>query len=240
MPERRREKRPDSNDRRSFPRPPLWLNIAILVLAVAILGFGKLHRERIDRQFADVAFASENVTDEIARIREELSRKDMNRAALRSELQARLDHVESLRSDAFYLAIDTEARKLRLYYGDRMVREADVTIGQPGIVRSGSHQWTFAPLRGAFHVQKKATNPPWRVPDWVYTSRGEPVPEQRPVIAGGLGRYVIELPNDYVIHSPPPEESPLGGAKPASFMVPEEDLRAIWPRVNEEMRVYVF
>ena len=48
----------------------------------------------------------------------------------------------------------------------------------------------------------------------------------------GLGRYVIFLPNSYVIHSPPPPDSPLQGPKPGSFMVPEADLAAIWPRIT--------
>ncbi|HXM76073.1 MAG TPA: hypothetical protein VN971_04800, partial [Thermoanaerobaculia bacterium] len=57
---------------------------------------------------------------------------------------------------------------------------------------------------------------------------------------GGLGRYVIVLSEDAVIHSPPPPESPLKGVKPGSFLVPEADLAAIWKRVGPRTRVYVF
>jgi hypothetical protein len=70
--------------------------------------------------------------------------------------------------------------------------------------------------------------------------KGEKPPRQLPVVKNGLGRYVILLPNDYVIHSPPPADSPLKGAKPGSFMVPEADLAAIWKRIGPETRVYVF
>jgi len=59
-------------------------------------------------------------------------------------------------------------------------------------------------------------------------------------IEGGLGRYVIVLSEDAVIHSPPPPESPLKGVKPGSFLVPEADLAAIWKRVGPRTRVYVF
>ena len=62
----------------------------------------------------------------------------------------------------------------------------------------------------------------------------------RAVVPNGLGRYVIFLPNSYVIHSPPPPESPLQGPKPGSFMVSEADLAAIWPRITTQTRVYIF
>jgi hypothetical protein len=69
---------------------------------------------------------------------------------------------------------------------------------------------------------------------------GAAPPKSRPTVANGLGRYVIALGNQYVIHSPPPSDSPLKGAKPGSFMVPEADLAAIWKRIGPETRVYVF
>ena len=80
----------------------------------------------------------------------------------------------------------------------------------------------------------------WTVPEWVYRMNGEKPPKAPRTVANGLGRYVIVLENQYVIHSPPAADSPLRGAKPGSFMVPEADLAAIWKRVGPETRVYVF
>jgi hypothetical protein len=61
-----------------------------------------------------------------------------------------------------------------------------------------------------------------------------------PAVAAGLGKYVLVFAGSYVIHSPPPPDSPLKTVKPASFMVPEADLAAIWRRVGPGTRVYVF
>ena len=66
------------------------------------------------------------------------------------------------------------------------------------------------------------------------------VPETRPTVEDGLGKYVIFVGNGYAIHSPPAENSPLKGAKPGSFMVPDDDLRAIWPRIHIGTPVYIF
>jgi len=54
------------------------------------------------------------------------------------------------------------------------------------------------------------------------------------------GKYVILLPNGYIIHSPPPPGSPPPGAKPGSFMIAEDEMRAIWPRISATTRVYVY
>jgi hypothetical protein len=52
---------------------------------------------------------------------------------------------------------------------------------------------------------------------------------------------VLFLPNGYAIHTQPSEESPLQGVKPGSYMVPEDALRAIWPRiVTGKTQVYIF
>ncbi len=53
------------------------------------------------------------------------------------------------------------------------------------------------------------------------------------------GKYVIVLPNGYVIHSPPPP-GPLTGVKPGSFMIAEDEMRAIWPRISATTRVYIY
>jgi hypothetical protein len=89
-------------------------------------------------------------------------------------------------------------------------------------------------------VKTKHENGGWKAPEWVYAMNGRKPPRPLPTIPSGLGRYVIVLENDYVIHSPPPPESPLRGAKPGSFLVPEADLAAIWPRIGPPTRVYVF
>jgi hypothetical protein len=59
-------------------------------------------------------------------------------------------------------------------------------------------------------------------------------------VPAGLGKYVLVFAGSYVIHSPPAPDSPLKTVKPASFMVPEADLAAIWKRIGPGTRVYVF
>lgn len=242
MPERRKQKRPGSAERRSFPRPPLWLNLLILLLGIAGVVFARYHRERVSTRFAGVISAQQRTPADVAKVKEELAEMNLTEEALRKELDARTQFAERLNSEDFYLSLDTQQRKLRFHYGDAILRESEVIIGEQTNVESGENSWTFIPVKGTFKVEAKVVGYDWEVPEWLYAMKNEPVPPNRPTIDGGLGRYVIFLGDGYVIHSPPPEESPLDGPKPGSYMVTsEDDMRAIWPRITKDKtQVYIF
>jgi len=241
MPERRNESRPDAPDRRSFPRPPLWLNLTLLLLGVAILLYGRSHRERVASDFADVITEQQRTPADVKKIKEELAEMDLTRESLNKELEGRMKFVGSLKSENFYLSVDTRTNKLRFYYGDTVLREADITTGAAKTVTTGGKTWTFVPVKGAFTVEAKIVGYDWPVPDWAYAMNDQPVPEQRTVVKSGLGNYVVFLGNGYAIHTPPAEGSPLKGAKPGSYMVSEDVMKAIWPRIYAgKTPVYIY
>ena len=162
-------RRPDGPERRSFPRPPLWLNLLLLVIAGATFAYARHHHQEVVRETALLFKPTATNPGEMNRIREELSDMDVSREQLAKELDARLQYLQSLNGEQFYISIDTSKKKMEFR----------------------------------------------------------------------LGKYVIFLPDNYVIHSPP-SDSPLKGPKPGSFMVPEADLAAIWPRITKDTRVYIF
>ncbi|MEA2162328.1 MAG: hypothetical protein QOK37_455 [Thermoanaerobaculia bacterium] len=233
--------RPHGRERRSFPRPPLWLNLLLLVIAAATFVYAKHQRDVLDDKTAILFQRNENSPAELNRMRDELSQMDLTQAQLKHEIDGRMQYLQSLQSEEFYISIDTQKKKLQFRLGPAVVRESDVQIGGAKTIKSPTGKtWTFLPLKGGFSVTGKEDGSPWAVPEWVYAMRGERAPAERPAVPNGLGRYVIFLPNGYVIHSPPPPDSPLQGPKPGSFMVPEADLAAIWPRITNQTRVYIF
>ncbi|HEX6085623.1 MAG TPA: hypothetical protein VF266_13925 [Thermoanaerobaculia bacterium] len=178
---------------------------------------------------------------DVRKLKEEVAAMDLSREQLEKELDGRAKFLAGLKSEDFYLSIDTKARKLRFYYGDTVLREADVQIGESRTIESGDKRWTFIPLKGAFPVEAKLVSYAWPVPEWMYALRNEPVPAQRPTVPNGLGKYVIFLPNGYAIHTPPSAESPLQGPKPGSYLVSEDTLAAIWARIHKgKTQVYIF
>lgn len=241
MPERRSEKRPGAPDRRDFPRPPLWLNLVLLIIGIALAAGAVIHRQRLDARFEQLVAEKDGTPFEVTRIRSELAEMDLTKEALEKELDARVRLLQSLKTDDFYISLDTKGKRMRLMYGNDVVRNAPMETGPGGeFTIPGGKTHRFVPLLGSSHVVRKETGGTWQIPEWVYVRNNQPVPSSRPSIEGGLGQYVVYLPNGYVIHSPPSAESPLKGPKPGSFMVPAEDLKAIWPRITANMRVYVF
>jgi len=238
--DRRQEARPDSPARRRLPRPAVWLTLVVLSLALTLLGLAKYHRRRLDGHFDDIVRKQQSSSVDIAMIRSELATMNVARGALEREVDERLQLLSNLREQQFYIAIDTAQRKLRLQFGSTIVRECDVVIGPPREIESGGTTWKFVAFKGAMNATGKVEDYAWAVPAWVYAMDGVVVPAARPTIIAGLGKYIVTLPNGYVIHSPPVAASPLHGAKPASFLVSEADLRAIWPRVSSNTRVYVY
>ncbi len=202
--------------------------------------YARHHREQVSTRFARVITEEARTPADVKKNKEELAEMDLTREELARELEGRAKFMTSLESENFYLSIDTKQRKLRFYYGDTVLREADVVAGEARTISGGEKQWTFVPLKGAFPVEAKIVGHAWRVPEWVYALKDEPVPAQRPVIRNGLGQYVIFLPNGYAIHTQPSANSPLEGAKPGSYMVSEDVLRAIWPRIHKGTQVYIF
>ena len=231
----------ERRERRSFPRPPLWLNLLLLVIAAATFAYAKHQRNVIDGKMAALFTRSGNSPTELNRMREELAQMDLTEAQLGKEIDGRMKYLDSLQRAAFYVSIDTQRRVLQLRFGKDVVREAPVEIGAAKTITAKSGKtWTFLPLKGAFNVTGKEQGYDWAVPEWLYAMQNQSAPAERRVVPNGLGKYVIFLPNNYVIHSPPPPDSPLQGPKPGSFMAPEADLAAIWPRITNETRVYIF
>lgn len=225
---------------RKLPRPSSRVLLALFLLLL-VGGIGaSIHRRILESEFESRVARSRAAPYEIKRIRRELADLELNEKDLANAIDVRLKYLQAMKRNEFYISIDTKKKDFSFHFGDRTLRDATVEIGPPRTIAAGKKEWTFAPLTGAFSVESKVVGGSWRVPEWVYRMNQAKPPKSLPTVANGLGKYVIVLGNDYVIHSPPSPASPLKGAKPGSFMVPESDLAAIWKRVGPETRVYVF
>jgi hypothetical protein len=223
-----------------LPRPSSrTLTFLFVFVLVGALG-ATAHRRVLESEFESRVARSQAAPYEIKRIRRELADLELNEKELSNALDTRLKYLAATRRNEFYISIDTKKRDFSFRFADKRLRDASVEIGEPRTIVEGKKKWTFALLTGAFNVEDKFDGKSWHVPEWVYRMKGEKPPRERPNVKNGLGKYVISLGNDYVIHSPPSADSPLKGAKPGSFMVPEADLAAIWKRVGRETRVYIY
>jgi hypothetical protein len=222
-------------------RPPISWSLGLLLFGVILGAAATVQRRQLDARFQALVLRSQSTPFEIQRIRQDLAALWLDESALQKEFDARLAAADAQRSSEFYLVLDTKTSKLSLRLGDDIVRETPFESRPPRPVEMASgERLAPAPLSGAFTVREKLERPAWRPPAWTWTEAGLKVPSPLPDIPGGLGRYVVVLTDDVVLHSPPPPGSPLKGAMPGSFLAPEADLAAIWKRIGPQTRVYVF
>src|SRR6185436_9740939 len=104
---------PKRIERRSFPRPPLWLNLVLLLLGIGGVLYARHHRAQVSSQFAHVITEEARTPVDVRNLKNELAEADLSRGQLQHELEGRMKFLASLKSEDFYLSIDTQARKMR-------------------------------------------------------------------------------------------------------------------------------
>ena len=217
-----------------------WGTAALaLLLLVATVGVGT----RIGQYRAQAAAYDARMNEAERETRDRILNSRARRSALAVGLLQRELRLRSLEEDGLHLAIDTEDSTLALRHGPATLREIPVGIGSDSVVRApDGRTWRFVRALGERHVEEKETSPTYVVPEWVYHSRGAPVPpEAERSVEGGLGRYVLRLDDGTEIYSRP-EDGPLAqGVKPAAFVVESEpDLRAIFDAIRRDTPVFIY
>src|SRR5689334_12789870 len=104
-------------ERRSFPRPPLWLNLLLLIIAAAAFAYARVQRHTIDAKAAILFTPTPNSPAELNRIRLELAQTDVTGAQLEKELDGRLRYLQSLEGTQFYLSVDTQKHVMQFRFG---------------------------------------------------------------------------------------------------------------------------
>src|SRR5205809_7515356 len=88
---------PYGRERRSFPRPPLWLNLLLLVIAAATFAYANYHRRIVQQKTAMLFQHTGSTPAELNRIRDDLSQMDVTKQQLAHELDGRMQYLESLK-----------------------------------------------------------------------------------------------------------------------------------------------
>ena len=194
-------------------RPPISWSLGLLLFGMALAVVAAVHRRHLDARFQQLVVRSQSAPFEIQRIRQDLAALSLDEKTLEKDLAARLAAADAQKSSEFYLVVDTREKRLSLRLGDDIVRETTLQMRAPRPIEAASGERLVpAPLSGAFTVREKLERPAWKPPAWAWTEAGLPVPSPIPDIRGGLGRYVVVLTDDVILHSPAPPESPAEGS----------------------------
>lgn len=102
-----------------------------------------------------------------------------------------------------YVVISLDEHMLYVMEEERMIWSAIVGTGTGTRLEGAGQKWDFSTPRGMFRVQLKEKDPIWRVPDWAFVERGEPLPpldDPRRNEPGVLGTSAIYLEEDIAVH----------------------------------------
>ncbi len=214
----------------------------MLIVIVGLLGATTAVAARIPIYRQDAALLDERMSAEERATRDRILQSRSTRAELAIALLRREMQLKSMQESGVHLAISIEDSTLFLRHGSATLRTVPVRIGADSVIQApDGRTWRFVRPLGERHVQEKETTPTYLIPEWVYVSRGEPMPpESERRIKGGLGKYVLRLDDGTEIYSEPQTGPLQGQLKPASFMVPEGDLHAIFEAIGRETPVYIY
>ncbi len=216
-----------------------WGTSATLVLllsASAVIGM------RIPQYRQQAEKLDERMSAEERETRDRILDSRTRRSQLAIALLQRELRLKEVEENELHLAISLEDSTLALRHGAATLREVRIRVGADSVIRApDGRTWRFVRALGERHLEARQTSPEYVVPEWIYIARGQPVPaEAERTIEGGLGRYVLRLDDGTEIYSHP-ESGPLAsGVKPASFLVAEDDMRAIFDAVKTDTPVYIY
>jgi L,D-transpeptidase ErfK/SrfK len=105
--------------------------------------------------------------------------------------------------DGRYVVISLDEHRLYLMEREQVIWSAVVGTGTGTRLEGAGQKWDFSTPRGMFRVQFKEKDPIWRVPDWAFVERGEPIPpidSPRRLEPFMLGTTAIYLEEDIAVH----------------------------------------
>ena len=249
---------------------PLLVGAFLLWIAVFGVGVVRLERsvlrvyralQHTQRLTQELALESQRIIASTHDIRD-LSRQSeflqslvnlmpQNKSFIRTQ-RAMEDEVEALRykvgrrvKNDLHILVDTKANKLYVKKGLTLLWDADCSVGRGGMLtdkRTG-RRWEFVTPRGQFDVREKIEKPLWRKPDWAFVEENKPVPppnDPSRLVEGGLGAYVFNLGDGYLIHGTQ-NEAVLG--HPVSHgcvRLGAADLKRLYETVPKWTRVYIY
>jgi len=216
-----------------------WGSVALIALLVAAAGAVAYRVPRYQKEAAQIA---QRMTAEQRATRDELLEHRKQRTQLAIAVLQRDLRIKSLQTNKRHLAIVLKDSTLELRQGRATLRRAKLAMGRDSIVRApDGRSWRFVQGVGERHIAQREQNPTVTIPDWVYVSRGQPVPpEGERRVAGGMGAYVITLDDGTRIYSQP-QAGPLKDAViPAGFMAQARDLASIFDAVDKDTPVYIY
>lgn len=180
----------------------------------------------------------------IDELRAKVQTLEQEAASLEEQSQGLRHMLWELENDEIYLVVDTEANRLTMRQGDRILRTAVVGTGSRHFIQEETgRNWLFESPTGSLAVLGRERNPVWIRPDWSYVEENMPVPAENDpdrLVRGVLGKYALILGNGYKIHGTTYKNLLGTHFTHGCISVGDEDLEVIYRTVKTGTKVYIY
>jgi L,D-transpeptidase YbiS len=151
--------------------------------------------------------------------------------------------LAALRPSGRCVVIDSHRNLLRVFDGDRLLREAVCSAGSGTVLvhPSGTRTWTFDTPLGERRVIRKVRDPVWFKPDWAFIEEGFQPPEDRSlrIDSVSLGDYALYLGDGYIIHGTLFQTLLGQGVTHGCVRLGNEDLEYVYRTIPVGARVFL-
>ena len=173
-----------------------WLRLVGLTLAaLAIVGAGAaMGLARYGGAYSAAAFETASAPP----LGEPPAEPEARAAKLEKKLAA------PVAANEVYITVDTYRNRLRVWKGEKLLREAVCSTGSGVKLRDprNGKEWIFDTPQGEMKILRKVKNPVWVKPDWAFIEEGyEPPKGMRDRVDDfSLGDYGLFMRDGYIIH----------------------------------------
>ena len=206
------------------PRWPQWLLTAAIVVSALTVGLVVAFGDRTTVTALDRAIGCSAEPDD----------------DLQSVQRAR-QRLAALRPSGRYIVIDSHRNLLRVFDGERLLREAVCSAGSGTVLvhPSGMKTWTFDTPLGERRVIRKVRDPVWSKPDWAFIEEGFQPPKDPSlrIDSVSLGDYALYLGEGYIIHGTLFQTLLGQGVTHGCIRLGDEDLEYVYRTIPVGARV---
>jgi len=208
---------------------------ALLFLVLAVDGFLVWRRARYR---AETTRLRAGMTDLERQRADAIINAQQNESGLMLELMRR----QAAGDDRLHLAVSTDSAFVALDRGAARLRVMPAAFGAEARVGTAADSSRVAVPRGTRTIERLlGANDAYPLPRWLWTHRGQPVPENR-AVPGWVGANAIVMSGGTLIYSMP-ASGPLADSSyvmPGTVRVPSADLAAIRENLTRGMTVYFY
>jgi hypothetical protein len=174
----------------------------------------------------------------------EIECQSNNLSKLKKDVGAMENKLGNFLPGKAYIVINTTENTFKLYNEDNLIKSGICSTGSKNELITEDKSYKFETPRGVLTVKNKRTNPVWNRPAWSFKEEGKKLPpagDESWAEENVLGKYALDLGNQYMIHGTLYQKRFLGqGVTHGCIRLNDGDLEAVFNALQIGSKVFIY